>query len=76
MVLEPLSYSADIPSFAFSAAFTCKRTAAKKLLEDNKFDHALATFVLFVLISLSNSNFFLIVKFRFLLTFAIFVPPE
>ena len=34
------------------------RTEFKKLLEDCKFDHALATIVLFVFIALSNNNLF------------------
>ena len=49
VVLDPLSYSAAIPSFAIWAALTCTFTEFKKLLEDSKLDHALATFVSLVL---------------------------
>ena len=43
VVLEPLSYSAAIPSLAISAAFTWTLTEFKKLSEDSRVDHALAT---------------------------------
>ena len=57
--LDPLSYSAEIPSFAISAALTCDLTDDNRLFEDCKFDHALATLVSLVLMALSNNSFFL-----------------
>ena len=57
--LDPLSYSAEIPSFAISAALTCDLTDDSRLFEDCKFDHALATLVSLVLMALSNNSFFL-----------------
>ena len=62
---RPDSYSTVIPSLAVSAAFTCTLTELNKLFEDWKLDHALATFVLFVLRALSNNNFFDILYFYF-----------
>ena len=76
MVLEPLSYSAAIPSLAISAALTWTLTEFKKLSEDSKLDQALATFVSFVLTASSNSNLFLVVKFEFLEIVDLFFPPE
>ena len=40
-----------------------------------KLDHALATFVSFVFIALSNNNFFLFFKFLLLFKEAVFFPP-
>ena len=76
VVLDPLSYSAAIPSLAISAAFTWTLTEFKKLSEDSRLDHALATFVSFVLTASSKSNLFLAVKFEFLLIVDLFFPPE
>ena len=44
VVLEPLSYSAAIPSLAIFAALTWDLTEFKKLLDASRFDHALPTF--------------------------------
>ena len=72
---RPDSYSTVIPSFAISAALTCSSTESRKLFEDCRFDHALATFVSFVFMAFSNNNFFLFFKFLLLLSDAIFLPP-
>jgi len=76
VVLDPLSYSAEIPSLAIWAALTWTLTEFKKLFEDSKLDHALATLVSFVLITSSNNNLFLLVKFEFLLIVDLVFPPE
>ena len=59
VVLDPLSYSAEIPSFAILAALTWAITEFKKLSEDAKLDQALATFLSLVLIVSSSNNLFL-----------------
>ena len=76
VVLDPLSYSAAIPSLAISADFNCTFTEFKKLLDDSKLDHALATLVSLVLTAWSNNNLFLFVKLVFLLILCFFFPPE
>ena len=54
---------------------TCKLTEFNKLFDDSKFDHELATLVSFVLMALSNNNFFLFFKFLLLFNNAEFLPP-
>ena len=76
VVLEPLSYSAAIPSFAIWAALTWAFTEFKKLSEASKLDHAVATFVSLVLTASSSNNLFLVVKLEFLLIIDLFFPPE
>ena len=76
VVLEPLSYSAAIPSFAILAALTWAFTEFKKLSEDSKLDHAVATLVSLVLTASFNNNLFLLVKLEFLLIVDLFLPPE
>ena len=73
---RPVSYSTVIPSLAISAALTWDLTDVKALSDDWKLDHALATFVSFVLTASSNNNLFLVVKFEFLLIVDLFFPPE
>ena len=48
----------------------------RKLFDEAKLDQALATLVSLVLITSSNNNLFLTVKFVFLLIFDLFLPPE
>ena len=76
VVLDPLSYSAAIPSFAIWAALTWAFTEFKKLSDDSKLDHALATWVSLVLTASSNNNLFLVVKLEFFLMVENFFPPE
>ena len=76
VVLDPLSYSAAIPSLAIFAALTWIFTEFKKLLEDCKLDHELDTLVSLVLITSSNNNLFLLVKFEFLFMVYCYFPPE
>jgi len=67
VVLDPLSYSAAIPSLAIWADLSWTLTEFKKLLDDSRLDHAVATLVSLVLTTSSNNNLFLVVKFKFLL---------
>ena len=76
VVLEPLSYSATIPSLAIFAALTWTLTESRKLLEDSKLAQALVTLVSLVWIVSSNSSLFLDVKLAFLLIVDLFFPPE
>ena len=76
VVLDPLSYSAAIPSFAIFAELTCDITEFKKLLEDCKLDQALPTLVSVFLIDPSSSNLFFKIMFEFLLIVDLFFPPE
>ena len=76
VVLEPLSYSAAIPSLAIFAALTWDLTEFKKLLDASRFDQALPTFFSVVFTASSNYNIFLVFRFVFLFIFARLLPPE
>ena len=76
VVLEPLSYSAAIPSLAIFAALTWDLTEFKKLLDASRFDQALPTFFSVVFTASSNNKIFLVFRFVFLFIFARLLPPE